>query len=223
LREVETCAQFNDFGVPVFASLLRPAILIAAIVAPLVFGGEARAQATASQFISVLGQQAISTLQSTAGSLEQREQQFRGILAQNFDVPFIGRFVLGQHWRRATPQQQADYLALFEDFLVLTYSRRLGGYTGETLSIVGERPANDRDTVVRTRIDRPSGAPIDADWRVRLIDGHFKIIDIEVAGVSMALTQRSEFASVIGRNGLNGLIEVLRARAAKLSASPSQS
>ncbi len=220
---METCAQFNDFGVPVFASLLRPAILIAAIVAPLVFGGEARAQATASQFISVLGQQAISTLQSTAGSLEQREQQFRGILAQNFDVPFIGRFVLGQHWRRATPQQQADYLALFEDFLVLTYSRRLGGYTGETLSIVGERPANDRDTVVRTRIDRPSGAPIDADWRVRLIDGHFKIIDIEVAGVSMALTQRSEFASVIGRNGLNGLIEVLRARAAKLSASPSQS
>lgn len=220
---MKTCAQFNDFGVPVFASLLRPAILIAAIVAPLMFGGEARAQATASQFISVLGQQAISTLQSTAGSLEQREQQFRGILAQNFDVPFIGRFVLGQHWRRATPQQQADYLALFEDFLVLTYSRRLGGYTGETLSIVGERPANDRDTVVRTRIDRPSGAPIDADWRVRLIDGHFKIIDIEVAGVSMALTQRSEFASVIGRNGINGLIEVLRARASKLSASPSQS
>lgn len=220
---MKTCAQFNDFGVPVFASLLRPAILIAVIVAPLMFGGEARAQATASQFISVLGQQAISTLQSTAGSLEQREQQFRGILAQNFDVPFIGRFVLGQHWRRATPQQQADYLALFEDFLVLTYSRRLGGYTGETLGIVGERPANDRDTVVRTRIDRPSGAPIDADWRVRLIDGHFKIIDIEVAGVSMALTQRSEFASVIGRNGINGLIEVLRARASKLSASPSQS
>ncbi len=206
-----------------YASTLRPLLLIAAVVAPLAFGGEARAQASASQFINVLGQQAISTLQSTSGSLEQREQQFRRILAANFDVAFIGRFVLGANWRRATPQQQADYLVLFEDFLVLTYSRRLGGYTGETLTVVGERAANERDTVVRTRIDRPSGPPIDADWRVRLVDNRFKIIDVEVAGVSMALAQRSEFASVVQRNGLNGLIQVLRARAAKLSASPARS
>lgn len=209
--------------VPVFASLCRPVLLLAVVVAPMTLVGTAQAQTTASQFISVLGQQAIGTLQSTSGSLEQREQQFRRILAQNFDVAFIGRFVLGQHWRRASAQQRSDYLALFEDFLVLTYSRRLGGYTGETLSIVGERAASDRDTVVRTRIDRPSGPPIDADWRVRVIDGHFKIIDVEVAGVSMALTQRSEFASVVNRNGINGLIQVLRSRAAKLSAAPARS
>jgi len=207
----------------VSASILRHLLLVAALAVPLVLSGHARAQANASQFISVLGQQAISTLQSTAGSLEQREAQFRRILAANFDVAFIGRFVLGQNWRRATPRQQADYLALFEDFLVLTYSRRLGGYTGETLMVVGERAANERDTVVRTRINRPSGPPIDADWRVRQIDGQYKIIDVEVAGVSMALTQRSEFASVIQRNGLNGLIQVLRARATKLAAAPAQS
>lgn len=203
--------------------IVRPVLFFVLALAPLAFVGPAQSQTSASQFISVLGQQAIGTLQSTSGSLEQRERQFRHILAQNFDVAFIGRFVLGQHWRRATPQQQGDYLALFEDFLVLTYSRRLGGYAGERLSIVGERAANERDTVVRTRINRPAGPPIDADWRVRLIEGHFKIIDVEVAGVSMALTQRSEFASVVSRNGINGLIQVLRARAAKLSASPASS
>lgn len=209
--------------VPVLVSIVRPALLLVAVLAPLTLIAPAHAQSTASQFISVLGQQAIGTLQSTSGSLEQREQQFRRILAQSFDVAFIGRFVLGQHWRRASPQQRNDYLALFEDFLVLTYSRRLGGYSGETLSVVGERAANERDTVVRTRIVRPSGPPIDADWRVRVIDGHFKIIDVEVAGVSMALTQRSEFASVVTRNGINGLIQVLQSRASKLSAAPARS
>ncbi|MDA1059955.1 MAG: ABC transporter substrate-binding protein [Proteobacteria bacterium] len=62
-----------------------------------------------------------------------------------------------------------------------------------------------------------------ADWRGRATETGFKIIDVEVAGVSMALTQRSEFASVIGRNGMNGLIEVLRARSSKLSATAARS
>ncbi len=211
------------FEMHVYTSYLRPSLIVIALAVSLVLAGQAKAQTNASQFIGQLGQQAITILQSTSGSLEQREQNFRQILAQNFDVAFIGRFVLGRSWRVATPEQQTDYLALFEDFLVLTYSRRLGGYTGERLAVVDERAAGDRDTVVRTQIDRPGGPPINADWRVRATETGFKIIDVEVAGVSMALTQRSEFASVIGRNGMNGLIEVLRARSSKLSATAARS
>ncbi|NQV80065.1 MAG: ABC transporter substrate-binding protein [Alphaproteobacteria bacterium] len=211
------------FEMPVYTSCLRPSLIVIALVVSFALAGQAKAQTNASQFIGQLGQQAITILQSTSGSLEQREQNFRQILAQNFDVTFIGRFVLGRSWRAATPEQQNDYLALFEDFLVLTYSRRLGGYTGERLAVVDERAAGDRDTVVRTQIDRPGGPPINADWRVRSTETGFKIIDVEVAGVSMALTQRSEFASVISRNGMNGLIEVLRARSSKLSATAARS
>ncbi len=220
---METYANRNGSSDSVLNTYLRRFLAVIAIVAPLAISGTATAQQDPSQFIGDLGQQAIVVLQSTSGSLEQREQQFRQILAENFDVSFIGRFVLGRSWRTASPQQQADYLALFEDFLVLTYSRRLGGYTGQRLAVVAERAANERDTVVRTQIDRPSGPPINADWRVRATPAGYKIIDIEVAGISMALTQRSEFASVVSRNGLDGLIEVLRARAAKLSATATRS
>jgi len=215
---MKTYANRNRSGDSVIKSYIRRFLTVIAIAVPLAVPCTATAQQNPSQFIGDLGQQAIVVLQSTTGSLEQREQQFRQILAQNFDVSFIGRFVLGRSWRTASPQQQADYLALFEDFLVLTYSRRLGGYTGERLAVVAERAANERDTVVRTQIERPSATPITADWRVRATPAGYKIIDIEVAGISMALTQRSEFASVVGRNGVDGLIEVLRARAAKLSA-----
>ncbi len=113
---METYPHRNGSSGFVFVTYLRPFLAAFAIVVPLVLSSGASAQQNPSQFIGDLGQQAIVVLQSTSGSLEQREQQFRQILAQNFDVPFIGRFVLGRSWRTATPQQQADYLALFEDF-----------------------------------------------------------------------------------------------------------
>ncbi len=82
--------------------------------------------------------------------------------------------------------------------------------------MVSERPTGAKDVVVSTRIDRPSGPPIAAEWRVRATDNRLRIIDVSVEGVSMVVTQRSEFASVIQRNGVEGLIEVLRAHTTKM-------
>ncbi len=172
---------------------------------------------TASQFIHQLGNQAITTLQTPGITLEEREARFRGILRQGFDLPFIGRFVLGRYWKQTAPEVRDDYLNLFSEYLLQVYSARLGGYAGETLTVVSEGPAGAKDVVVSTRIDRPSGPPIAAEWRVRATDNRLRIIDVSVEGVSMVVTQRSEFASVIQRNGVEGLIEVLRARTTKIS------
>lgn len=170
----------------------------------------------AAHFITGLAQRAIEVLQRTNDSLEQREKEFRAILAEDFDLEFIGRFVLGRHWRKATPEQQADYQALFAEWLLKTYSRRLGGYAGETFETIDARAVGDEDVLVRTRINRPSGPPILADWRVRKQDDHFRIIDIMVEGISMAVTQRSEFNAVVSKDGIDGLLGILRARTQKL-------
>ena len=169
----------------------------------------------AAQFIDRLGNQAIETLRSPNLTLEQREARFRGLLAEGFDLAFIGRFVLGKYWRRATPGQQSEYLALFGEFVLHTYSARFEGYVGETLKVVGTRQANDKDVVVRTRIDRPSNPPIVTDWRVRATGNRYRIIDVMNKGISMAVTQRSEFAAVVQRDGIEGLLSVLRARTTK--------
>jgi phospholipid transport system substrate-binding protein len=133
-------------------------------------------------------------------------------------MEFIGRFVLGQYWRTATPEQQAEYLQAFNEYVLQVYSARLGGYAGETLTIVSERPAGEKDMVVNTRIDRPSGPPLEAQWRVRATQAGPRIIDVMVAGISMVATQRDEFAAVVQRQRVAGLIEVLRARTNKLPA-----
>ena len=96
--------------------------------------------------------------------------------------------------------------------MLRTYAERLGGYAGVTMAILSERPAGTKDVVVSTRIERPHGPSIAADWRVRTTGRRYRIIDVMVDGVSMAVTQRSEFAAVIQRRGLQGLIDDLRVR-----------
>jgi len=175
----------------------------------------------AATFIQNLGDRAIATLQQDNLSLEQREQVFRRLLAEGFALELIGRFALGRHWRTATPGQRNDYAVLFSDYILKTYSRRLGGYAGETLDVTGTRDAGKQDVLVQTRISRPSGPPLEAGWRVRTIGGTMKIIDIMVEGISMALTQRQEFAAVVSQRGVDGLIIALRARTDEMSATAS--
>ena len=169
----------------------------------------------ASEFIRELGNRAIATSKTPGMSLEEREAHFRGLLREGFDVRFIGRFSLGAHWRRASGEQQRDYLEVFSDYFLQVYSVWFGGNAGETITVVSERPAGTKDVVVRTRIGGPLGRSIEAEWRVRTTENRYRIIDVMVEGVSMVITQRSEFSAVIQRNGVEGLIAVLRAHTSK--------
>jgi phospholipid transport system substrate-binding protein len=174
--------------------------------------------AQAQQFIADLGAEAVRVLRQPNLSLEQRETIFRGMLAQKFDLEFIGRFVLGRNWQAATPDQREEYQALFAEFVLRSYSRLLGGYVDEQLTVQGAREAGQRDVIVYSRISGSSNQPVQSLWRLRLINGQPRIIDVAAAGVSLSITQREEFAAVISRNGLEGLLEMLRARTLTLSA-----
>ena len=178
----------------------------------------ARASGDASDFVQLLADQAIGVLQSEDRSLEQREAQFRDILVKGFDLDLIGRFVLARHWRSASDEQRANYLRAFGEFIVHKYSAMLGGYVGEVMTVVSEQAAGEKDVLVHTRIDRPSGPPIETHWRVRGKSGDQRIIDVMIEGISMAVTQRAEFKSVVQRHGIDGLIQILDAQTSKLSA-----
>jgi len=172
----------------------------------------------AAKFIKWLADQAITVLRSPGASLAERETALRNLLAQSFDLKFIGRFAIGRHWRRMSPEQRSEYLRLFGIYVLNTYSSRFGGYSGETFTVTTARAAGKKDAVVRSQIQRPSGPPIQCDWRVRANGDQFRIIDLTVEGVSMAVTQRSEFSAVIKSSGIDGLVTALRARADKLPA-----
>jgi len=176
------------------------------IVLVLATPREANAQ-DARTFIATLGEQAIQVLGPSVPEV-QRQARFRELFRDDFDIPGIGQFVLGRYWRTATPKEQQDFLGLFQEYLVRAYSARLGAYGGEPFHVTGVRP-NGEETVVASEIIRPSGSRIAVDWYL-IGRGPYKITDVYVGGVSMKVTQRDEFASVIQRNG--GRVEALIAQ-----------
>lgn len=196
-------------------------LLIAAFIALAVaFNGSAQAtnKDGASKFVSNLSNQALQTLGADGIALNKKEKDVRTLLSNNFDLNLIGRYVLGAAWRKASADQRSQYQALFKEFVLRTYSRRFGGYAGQAFTVTDAKPIGKKDILVSTKIARPSGPPILAGWRVREKNGAHKILDVVVAGVSMVVTQRSEFRAVISKQGVGGLIETLRMQVTKFSA-----
>jgi len=173
------------------------------IVLGLATPREANAQ-DARAFVGTLGQEAIQVL-GPGVPVAQRQARFRELFRDDFDLPAIGQFVLGRYWRVATPQEQQDFLGLFQEYLVRAYSARLGTYGGEPFRVTGVRP-NGEGSIVASEIIRPNGSPIAVEWYL-IGRGPYKITDVYVGGVSMKVTERDEFASVIQRNG--GRVEAL--------------
>ncbi len=190
--------------------MMRRSVATGALILTILFFAMPRAATAqdARAFVSRLGTEAIQVLGPNVPEA-QRLARFRQLFHNDFDVPGIGRFVLGRYWRAATSQEQQEFLQLFQEYIVRAYSTRLGQYAGEPFRVTGQRPSAD-ENVVTSQIVRNDGNPVEVDWYLIGRDGQFKITDVYVGGISMKVTQRDEFASVIQRNG--GRVEALLAQ-----------
>ncbi len=163
-----------------------------------------------SAFVKRLGDRTIEVLTNESYSAEDRMIHYRQLLREGFAVNTIARFALGRYWRTASPAVREEYLVLFQEFVLDIYSKRLDSFSGETFTVIEALSIDETDTMVSTEIGGGDGPPIRVDYRVRVHDGILQIVDVLVEGISLIITQRSEFASVINREGLEGLMDKLR-------------
>lgn len=166
----------------------------------------------AKAFIDHLAQRAIDGLTAKDIDAADRAKRFRELFTETFDVPVIGRFALGAPWRTASESDRADYLKAFEDYIVATYATRFAEYGGEKIRTVGSRKGDDDEAFVASEFVRAQGAPVRVDWRLRANKSGWRIIDVIIEDVSMAITQRDDFSATIQRNGgkLSALIDALK-------------
>ncbi len=168
--------------------------------------------AGADDFIRDAGEKTFQSLNEKMTD-DERTSRFRQILTETFDLPTIARFTLGWYWRIASKRQRGEYVQLFEEFIVQAYSHRFKDLSGRTFTVNQSRELNARDQLVLSEIEVEKGKPpIRVNWRVRLRDSAYRVIDVMVEGVSMSVTQRDEFAAVIRQNGgkVEGLLAALR-------------
>ena len=155
----------------------------------------------AKKFISNLSENGIGFLKDDSLSEDQKQKAFKKLLNNDFDMNTIARFSLGRYWKTANKAQRQEYLKLFKTMILNVYSSRFQEYQGQAINVKNARKEGKRDILVQTVLKQEGSPEIQIDWRVRKKNNNYKVIDIVVEGVSMALTQRSDFSSVIQRGG----------------------
>ena len=164
-------------------------------------------------YVMEITETAINTLTNKSVDQNKKEAQFGKLFDKNFDIPSISRFVLGKYWKQASLDQKKNFMKAFRNYIVKTYSSRFNEYSGEQLKLIDfENESNPKIFLVHTILERQDAPVIKVDWRIGKKKDRFVILDIIIEGISLAITQRSEFVSVIDQNegNIDKLISLLK-------------
>ena len=180
--------------------LLGPASNVAAV---------SPAEGDPAGFVATVGQQVVSVLAAQELEADQRSRHFRDIFVHALDLDIMARRALGRHWRAASDEQRDRYTKLFRTYVVNLYAVQLGGYAGETFTVLRQQRVKEGESLVIARIKRQYGPPLNMNFRVRQVNDRMRIIDVTISGVSLIVTKRSEFDAIIRHEGLPGLLRRL--------------
>lgn len=149
---------------------------------------------------------------SKTPSLNERKAHLRHLFQENFAIPQIAQFIVNRHWREMSPKEKEDYLKAFKTFVLYKYADQVvtipltGHYRVANAQAVG----NGKHFIVNTIIDTGNSQSVTLGWRVAMLNGRPQIIDILVEGLSMLQTEQDSFGSIIDRDGVQGLIRLLK-------------
>lgn len=131
------------------------------------------------------------------------------IVDKVFDIPLMTRLAVGSSWASLTPAQQQQLIEAFAHYVAATYADRFDSYSGEQLQVTGERPSGAA-VIVQTKIVKSNGEATDLNYLMRQGPGGWQVADVYLDGtISQLATQRSEFNSILRREGVDGLVMAL--------------
>ena len=183
------------------------------ILAPL---GAERADANpeASQVVEKLHANLIGVMKRGEElGYEGRFEQLTPAIDGAFDLDFAAKKSLGRHWRKLSETDIDRWKHTFRQSSIATYADRFTSYSGERFEITGVEPFARSTFLVRTRIVRPGKEAVQLNYRLRDSAGHWRIVDVYLDGkISELALRRSEYASIVQRQGFETLLDSLRRR-----------
>lgn len=141
----------------------------------------------------------------------ERTKKLRTVLSSVFDSQQMAQSMLGRYWRQADAGQRTELVGLMETYLIDVYAGRMNSIDGQVKFVIGgERAAGSR-TLIDSEVHRPGSPPVSVAWQVETVNDKAVVTDIVVEGVSLVVSQRADFASIIRSQGsLDGLIKLLK-------------
>lgn len=201
-----------------FARRGRWLSLLAILLLPLAWRpvDAAPSAESARALIEEVSAEVLTILSDQSRGNRQKFDDLIVLLEEPIDLDLVARLILGRYWRTTDDSQRQQYLQLFREYALANLASKLHLYRGQSFEVTGAKVVSDQDALVTSRILSDGQPPLQVDWRLRQrSDGGLVTIDLIVEGVSLIVTLRSEFASVIERQGFDGLLAELRTRIAQ--------
>ena len=148
-------------------------------------------------------------LDKTIGD-KDKGKQLQKLALNAVDVAGLAKYTLGRERKNLSDKQISEFVSTFKVFFSKNLSNKLKDYSDQEVKITGSKKISDNYVLVNSKIvSLKDKQEIAVDWRVFLVDGNLIIRDLVVEGLSLARTQREEFASIIANKKFEGLIQSL--------------
>ncbi|MBM4384966.1 MAG: ABC transporter substrate-binding protein [Deltaproteobacteria bacterium] len=146
-------------------------------------------------------------------AFDARKKQLEPVVVKTFDLPLMAAKVLGRHWKSLAPADQKRWAAAFAGLTVKTYAEQFDENSGLVFEIGAVQAAPGGTALVRTKLKRANDDPVAIDYRMRPAANGWRIMDIFLNGtVSELALRRSEYSSVLERDGFEKLVVTLQNR-----------
>lgn len=191
---------------------MKKSIFAAILASVFLFATGARADvdiAKADAFVQKVTNEGIEDIINASVPQKVKDERFEKLFNSALDLDFIGQFVLGRYWKTATPEQRKAFIKVYRELNVKTWSARFDEFKGKNFKFVGSTPSNSKNQVfINSTVAMGEGEPAKVVWRVKQNGSTFKIVDIIIENVSLAITARNEYSAFIKNNagGIDALI-----------------
>jgi phospholipid transport system substrate-binding protein len=150
-----------------------------------------------------------------------RYARLEPVMRELFDLPFMAEKAVGRYWNEATPEDRTRLVDAFSRYTIASFAGRFDAYSGQHFETLGREPSARDTLMVRTRLVDPARESVQLDYRLHANGGRWRIVDIYMNGaISELALRRSEYASLIKREGFAALLAALDARVEELSTAP---
>lgn len=141
----------------------------------------------------------------------QKKKSLENLALNSVDVSGLAKYTLGEEIKKLKDNQISEYVEIFKIFFSKNISNKLKDYSDQTVVVLGSKKISENYVLVNSKIiSTKDKQEILVDWRVFLVNNKLIIRDLVVEGLSLARTQREEFASIVANKGFDGLIANLK-------------
>ena len=167
-------------------------------------------ESNAEAFVLKLTNEAKIIFNDKALNKNDRLKKLNDLSLKYLDLEALAIYTLGDYKDKASVQEKVNFEKLFKEYFIKNMSSKLSDFSDQELKITASKQINENNIIVQTKIfSKKDAHEINVDWRIFLKDNKLLARDLVVEGLSLARTQKEEFASIIATKGFAGLISSL--------------